>query len=61
MESKSYNFRELLSGCKSSNYMREFVLYFKLAQLERFSEKGEFIKHKRDGRRVRWAEIRPNG
>lgn len=40
MESKSYSFRELLSRCKNSNYMHEFVLYFKLCAVGTLFRKG---------------------
>ena len=40
MESKSYSFRELLSGCKNSNYMHEYVLYFKLCAVGTLFRKG---------------------
>lgn len=40
MESKSYSFRELLSGCKNSNYMRKYVLYFKLRAVGTLFRKG---------------------
>ena len=48
MESKSYNFRELLSGCKNSNYIHEFVLYFKLCAVGTLFRKGSIIKPYRE-------------
>ena len=48
MESKSYSFRELLSGCKNSNdYMHEFVLYFKLCAVGTLFRKGRKITVKK--------------
>ena len=46
MESKSYSFRELLSGCKNSNYMHEYVLYFKLCAVGTLFRKGRNFKLK---------------
>ena len=56
MESKLYSFRELLSGCKNSNYMHEYVLYFKLCAVGTLFRKGRILmadctRNSKDGHR----------